>query len=753
MSPKKKSSSLFKRLPWKLFAKLAFAGLVVLAIYLIYLDSQLKQQFEAGIHWDLPAKVYARPRELFVGLPLRERDLVEELKFLGYRATQKPERPGDYARVGDSLWIYKRGFIFSDGPERESLLKVGFNDYGVSRITGPKNDDVSLARLEPLLIGRFYPAHNEDRILVKLKDVPQSLVDALISIEDRDFYEHHGISVKGIARAMWANLKAGSWSQGGSTLTQQLVKNYLLTSKRTLSRKFTEAWMAILLEFHYSKNEILQAYMNEIFLGQEGDRSINGFGLASQFYFDKPLEELNLPETALLAGIVQGPSYYDPRRNPQRAVERRNLVLKAMFDAGKISEPEMNDAMSAPLSVVSKPSLNLSKIPAFMDLIRRQLKEDYPPEVLSTEGLNIFTTLDPRIQRYAELAIENKLNQLEQSRKLKPKTLQAAAMVTSTTGGEVLALVGGRDTNLAGFNRAVDIRRPIGSLVKPAVYLTALEHPERYSLATILDDSPFSIKSGGKDWAPQNYDKIPRGPLALHKALTNSLNLATAKLGLELGIPKVTDTLKRLGVTVDVPQYPSLFLGAFELSPLEVSRMYLTLASGGFATPIQAIRVVTDKDNKPLKRFSLQVEQRFEPGPVFLVNTVLQEVVTSGTGVSLYKRMPYLNTAGKTGTTNDYRDAWFAGFTGDMLGVVWTGRDDNQSTGLTGATGALPIWIDMMEGIHPQPLQLVPPPDVIYERVDDKTGLKAPSFPLCRVTPVNLPFIVGHAPSNEASCF
>lgn len=753
MPPKKKSTGLLRRLPWKLFAKLMAAGLVVLVAYLIYLDAQLKKQFEKGIHWDVPAKVYARPLEIFQGLPLREQDLVQELKFLGYRATQRPERPGDYARVNGELWVYKRGFQFPDGNEGSSLMRIGFDGNGVGSLSGPKGQSLSLARLEPLLIGRFYPAHNEDRVLVKLADVPKSLINALLAIEDRDFYEHHGISIKGIARAMFANLRAGGLAQGGSTLTQQLVKNYLLTSERTLSRKFTEVWMAILLEMHYSKDEILQAYMNEIYLGQEGDRSIHGFGLAAQFYFDKPLEELSLPEVALLAGIVQGPSYYDPRRNPARAVERRNTVLRALFDEGKLSEPELNDALSAPLSVVSKPSLSLSKIPAFMDVIRRQLKEDYPPEVLSSEGLRLFTTLDPRIQRYAELAVENKLKQIEQGRKLKEGELEAAAIVTSTTGGEILALVGGRNTNLAGFNRAVDIRRPIGSLVKPAVYLTALEHPERYNLMTTIEDTPFSIKSGGKDWAPQNYDKIPRGPIPLHKALANSLNLSTAKLGLELGIPKVVDTLKRLGVTASIPEYPSLFLGAFELSPLEVSRMYLTLASGGFATPVQAIRTVTAADGKPLKRFPLEVEQRFEPGPVFLINTTLQEVVTSGTGTSLYKRMPYLNTAGKTGTTNDYRDAWFAGFTGDMLGVVWIGRDDNQSTGLTGATGALPIWIDMMSEIQPQPLHLVPPPDVTYIKVDSVSGLKAPSFPLCRGEAVNLPYIVGHGPAAEASCF
>lgn len=753
MSSKKKSVSLLRRLPWKLIAKLSLALLVALTAYLIYLDSQLKKQFEKGIHWDVPAKVYARPLELYQGLAVREKDLVEELKFLGYRATRKPERPGDYARVDGELWIYKRGFQFSDANEGASLMRIGFDGYGISRLTGPKDVAVSLARLEPLLIGRFYPAHNEDRVLVKLADVPTGLVDALLAIEDRDFYEHHGISLKGITRAFYANVVAGGLTQGGSTLTQQLVKNYLLSSERTLSRKFTEVWMAILLETHYTKDEILQAYMNEIYLGQEGDRSINGFGLASQFYFDKPLEQLDLPEVALLAGIVQGPSYYDPRRQPKRALERRNLVLQALFQEGKLSEPELNDALSSPLSVVAKPSLSLSKIPAFMDVIRRQLKEEYPPEVLSGEGLRLFTTLDPRIQRYAELAVSTKLKQIEQNRKLKEGELEAAAIVTSTTGGEILALVGGRNTNLAGFNRAVDIRRPIGSLVKPAVYLTALEQPNRYSLSTIIEDRPFSIKSGGKDWAPQNYDKVPRGSIALRKALANSLNLATAQLGLDLGIPKVVDTLKRLGVTAKVPEYPSLFLGAFDLSPLEVSRMYLTLASGGFTTPIQAIRTVTSADGKPLKRFPLEVEQRFEPGPVFLVNTALQEVVSAGTGTSLHKRMPYLNTAGKTGTTNDYRDAWFAGFTGDLLGVVWIGRDDNKSTGLTGATGALPIWIDMMAEIHPQPLNLVAPPDVSYIKVDAKTGLKSPSFPLCRGEPIDLPFIVGHGPSAEASCF
>ncbi|MBI2381445.1 MAG: penicillin-binding protein 1B [Gammaproteobacteria bacterium] len=747
MPPKKKASApaLWRRLPWKLFAKLAAALAVVLAIYLVYLDSQLQKQFEKGIHWDVPAKVYARPLELFAGVALREKDLVEELKFLGYRATAKPERPGEYARREGELWIWQRGFQFPEGKEGANLMRLAFNEHGIASITGPQGEPVSLARLEPLLIGRFYPAHNEDRVLVKLKEVPQGLVDSLLAIEDRDFYEHHGISPKGIARAFYANVVAGGLAQGGSTLTQQLVKNYLLSSERTLSRKFTEVWMALLLETHYSKDEILQAYMNEIYLGQEGDRAIHGFGLAAQFYYDKPLEELNLPELALLAGIVQGPSVYDPRRKPERAVERRNMVLRALFDEGKLSEPELNDALSTPLSVVAKPSLSLSKIPAFLDLIRRQLKEDYPPEVLSSEGLRIFTTLDPRVQRYAELAVATKLKQLEQNRKLKAGELEGAAIITSTTGGEVMALVSGRQANMAGFNRAVDIRRPIGSLVKPAVYLAALEMPQRYNLMTYLDDSPFQIMSGGKVWAPNNYDKIPRGAVPLRSALAHSLNLATAKLGLDLGIPKVVDTLQRLGVSREIPPYPSLFLGVLELSPLEVARMYLTFASGGFTTPVQSIRAVTDAEGKALKRFPLEVEQRFEPGPVYLLNTALQDVVSQGTATSLHKRLPELHAAGKTGTTDDYRDAWFAGFTGDLLGVVWVGRDDNKPTGLTGASGALPIWTDMMAEIHPQPLSLLAPPDVSLVPLDAE-GNKSQGV-ACRQGAGEVPFIVGHGPT------
>lgn len=727
-------------------------SLVVLASYVAYLDTQLKKQFEKGIHWDVPAKVYARPLELFVGLPLREQDVIEELKFLGYRSVKTLQRPGDYLRAGGELRLYRRGFTFPDGSEADSQLRLGFNGDGIASLREGDGQSLSLARLEPLLIGRFYPAHNEDRVLVKLSDVPPALIEALLAIEDQHFYEHHGFSVKGITRALWANLTGGK-TQGGSTLTQQLVKNYLLSSERTFSRKFTELWMAILLEIHYSKDEILQAYMNEVHLGQEGERAIHGFGLAAQFYFDKPLEALTLPEVALLAGMVQGPSYLNPRRHPERATTRRDLVLRAMVEQGRISEPEFNDAQSAALTVVSKASLSLSKVPAFMDLIRRQLKEEYPPEVLTSEGLRIFTTLDPRVQRHAELAVESRLKELEKARKLKANTLQAATIVTSTTSGEVLALVGGRDTNLAGFNRAVDIRRPIGSLVKPAVYLTALAQPEKYSLASILDDTPFTIQSGGKAWSPNNYDKQPRGPVPLHKALASSLNLSTAKLGLELGIPSVIETLKQLGVTVEVPPYPSLFLGAFEMSPLEVSRMYLTLASGGFTTPVQSIRAVTDAAGAPIKRFPLQVEQRFQPGPVFLTNTALQEVVTAGSGRSLNARLPNLNTAGKTGTTNDFRDAWFAGFTGDLLSVVWVGRDDNQSTGLTGATGALPVWISMMSDIQPQPLNLIAPADVSFVRIDSRSGLLAPSMPGCAGEQQSLPFINGYAPSVEAGCY
>jgi penicillin-binding protein 1B len=728
------------------------AGLLIgLASFLFYLDFEVRTQFE-GKRWDLPAHVYARPLELYQGAPVSADALAAELGRLGYRRVRDPGGAGTYSRRGDSFDIMSRPFVFWDGPQGALSFSVDIAGTRVQAVyRSADRKPLAMARLEPLLIGSISPRHHEDRSLVKLADVPPALMGALVAVEDHNFFEHHGVDPRGLVRALVANLRAGRTVQGGSTLTQQLVKNFYLTADRTLQRKAMEMVMAVLLELHYTKAEILEAYLNEIYLGQEGNRAIHGFGLASQFYFGRPLGELKLAEQALLVGIIKGPSYYNPRSHPQRALARRNLVLDEMLRRGLIDEQTARGAKAAALGVTARPAGSLGANAAYLDLVRRQLQRDYRDEDLQTEGLQVFTTLDPAVQAAAERAMSERLARVEQWRKLPAGTLEGAAVVVSPDSGEVLALVGGRERSYAGFNRALDARRPIGSLVKPAVYLTALAQPRRYTLITPLDDSPLTWReAGAKAWTPRNYDKQFHGQVPLHRALARSLNVATARLGLELGVRKVIATLHELGIERDLPPYASTLLGAVELSPLEVAQMYGTLASGGFRLPQRAIREVVSAAGKPLSRYGLEIRQAVDPAPTYLVTTALQEVVREGTARGLARLLPAsLEAAGKTGTTDDYRDSWFAGFTGNLLAVVWVGRDDNQPVGLSGAGGAMLVWGDIMRSLEPAPLVLAPPADVEQVWIDPGSGLRADAD--CPGA-IELPFIQGSAPLESAPC-
>jgi penicillin-binding protein 1B len=739
-----------KYLRLRTFVRAGVLLLAALAVYVLYLDVTIQTQFE-GKRWALPARVYASPLELYPGKKISAAQLSEELMALNYRHGNLNE-PGSYLRDRERIELITRPFAYWDGAQPALRMAVTFSG---KQITGIENLDTGqsppLARLDPLLIGGIYPAHNEDRVLVKLNEVPPALVRALITVEDRNFYEHHGVDPRGIARALWTNLRAADAVQGGSTLTQQLVKNFYLTSDRTLRRKATEAIMALLLDAHYLKDEILEAYVNEIYLGQDGNRAIHGFGLAAQYYFDRPLQQLSLSQAALLVGLVKGPSYYDPRRHPERAAARRNLVLAELAERNAIATSEYLSAKTAPLDVTVRAPMGTSPYPAFLGLVHRQLRSDYSDVDLRSEGLRIFTTLDPRTERAAEQALATRLTTLEKQRRIPAGVLEGAIVVTSTEHGEVLAMVGGRRTRYEGFNRALDAVRQIGSLIKPAVYLAALSRPSQYTLTTRLDDSPLVWKEPGiTEWAPQNYDKQFHGDVELRTALAESYNVSSARLGLALGLPAVIESAHQLGIERTLPPYGSTLLGTIGLTPFEVTQMYQTLASGGFLTPLRAIREVQTPDGVPLKRYSLSVAQAVDPGATYLTVTALQQVVQSGTATGLSAFLPAdLKIAGKTGTTDDLRDSWFAGFTGDKLAIVWVGRDDNQSTGLTGAAGALMVWGQMMATLDPEPLTPPMPESIELVRVDTKTGLRADSG--CSDT-VEIPYVRGSAPTEMAPC-
>ena len=739
----------FPRIRWK-YLRFALLALVLLAAgFTLYLDFRVRGEFE-GRRFSLPARIYARPLELHAGLRVTQASVVDELRKAGYRERPNESEPGWFVRGGDSLEISLRPFVFWDGPQPAQRVRVTFENGTAATLRDMAGKDLPLVRLEPLPIGGIYPANNEDRVLVRLSEVPKHLVDALLAMEDRSFYSHHGFDLRGIARAI-VSLVRGRGVQGGSTLTQQLVKNFFLTSERTVERKVTEIFMAVLLELHYDKNEILETYLNEIYLGQDRDRAIHGVGLASLHYFGKTVDHLTLAESALLVGMIKGPALYDPYRHPQRALERRNVVLRETKDQGYATLEQYTAARGTVLGLNAKPSTGTSPHPAFLDLVHRQLRRDYDEADLRSEGLRVFTTLDPRAQDAAERVLERRLAQYDKSKRFGGPGIEGAVVVTDSQTGEVQAVVGGRDVRFRGFNRALDAARPVGSLLKPAVYLTALAEPSRYTLVTTIDDGPFVWKSrGAPDWEPQNYDKTFHGAVQLRTALAQSYNAATARLGTDIGIERVLGTVKRLGVDRELKPYASTLLGAVELSPLEVAQMYQTIAAAGFRVPLRAIREVTTQDGRPLKRYQLAVEQVLPAEPTYLITAAMQGVVREGTAQALKHWLPPESAAaGKTGTTDEQRDAWFAGFTGDRLAVVWIGYDDNRASSLSGAGAALPLWGDLMAALGPEPLAPAKPDSIESVLIDPESGLRADM--LCSGA-LELPFVQGSAPTENAPC-
>lgn len=721
--------------------KLSLVAIVAIGGYMIYLDGIVQEKF-SGKRWTIPAKVYARPLELYVGQKLTQKDFLTELSALGYRQETALTGSGEYVSGKNTVDIYTRGFTFYDGQEPSLPLRVTFSGDFVAGLSQTNGQAYPVTRLEPVLLGGIYPAHTEDRILIQLKDAPPLLLETLTTIEDREFYNHFGIAPKSILRAVINNLRS-SKLEGASTLTQQLVKNFFLTNERSLKRKANEALMAILLEIHYDKDEILEAYLNEVYLGQDGQRAIHGFGLASQYYFGQPFNELKLHQVALLVAMVNGPSKFNPRRNPETALERRNWVLDKLVEQNVVSQEVSAQAKQQPLGVSKLGSMVNNNYPAFMDLIKRQLREDYEEKDLTEEGLSIFTSLDPVLQFKAEQSMQETYAQLKGRNGI--DKVEAAFVVTNPNTGEVLALLGGRDARYAGFNRALDTNRPIGSLVKPAIYLAALEQADRYTLTSFVQDTNFSVKNAdGSLWTPRNYDRKEHGTIYLYQGLARSYNISTARLGLEVGVPQVLNVLKRLGLKRNWPAYPAILLGSGDLAPVEVADVYQTIANGGFNTPLRSIRNVLTAKGEPLNRYSMKVEQRFDAGAIYLTQEAMRRTMIEGTGRSVYNRLSK-NTvlAGKTGTSNDSRDSWFAGFGQDLLAVAWMGRDDNASTSLTGATGALQLWSIFMQKAQPLSLNMTIPSNVEFAWIDSVSGQG--SMEGCAGA-VKMPYIKGSEP-------
>jgi penicillin-binding protein 1B len=749
MARKKLSAGMRKRLQ-RGVAVLALLVLLVAIVVVAVLDRRVTAQFE-GRRWTLPARVYAQPIDLYAGQQIPAQRFADELERLGYLAVADPDRPGTYRRRGSEVSVYVRDFRFADGPQAARALRLGFAGDVIASLEDTRGREVPVYRLDPLLIGSIFPIHGEDRIVVAPDEVPPLLPEALKAVEDRRFESHHGVNPLAILRALFVNVRAGQIEQGGSTLTQQLVKSYFLDSRRTLRRKAEEAVMAVILESRFEKADIMNAYINEIYLGQDGRRAVHGFGLASQFYFGKPLAELDLPEIALMVAVVRGPSYYDPRRHARRALERRNLVLRVLAEQGVVSAEDAERAAKRPIGVAEAGRKGGSFYPAFLDLVRRQLRRDYAESDLTEAGLTVFSTLDPLLQQKAEAALADELDRLDRSGRKDARGLEGVVVVTAPQTGEIAAVVGGRRAAFDGFNRALDARRPIGSLAKPLVYLAALESG-RYSPVSVLADEPVDLKlPNGDRWKPTNFDKELRGSVTLVRALTQSLNLPTVHLGLDVGLDKVASTFEELGLEERPAALPSMLLGATNLSPFEVAQMYNTLANGGFRSPLRAVRAVVDEAGQPLKAPELEVAQAVSAEAVYTLDRMLVEVMERGTGRPARNQLPAgLVVAGKTGTSNDYRDSWFAGFSGSHLVVAWVGHDDNRPTGLTGTTGGLAVWSRLMGSVVTSSFEPLLPEALEHRWVDYFTGLE--TSPYCDGAAVSLPFQVGALLEPDPDC-
>lgn len=698
-----------KRRSFKSFLlKVAFTGAVLTVFYGGYLDWQIRSKMDGQI-WRLPAEVYSRIESVKISDNLAFDEVIQILLDNEYRQTTMVAAPGDFKLEDDTIVVLRRAFPFPDKPEPQRVLRLRFVDNKLNRI----EDLVSVKaidefRLAPKLIAML-ESDNEDRLAIPLQNYPRLLIDALILTEDRRFYDHHGINPVGIIRALITNIRAGQTVQGGSTLTQQLVKNLFLSSERTITRKANEALMSLVLDWRYDKNRILETYLNEIYLGQNGDTQIHGFELASQFYFGRSIREISLDQIALLVGMVKGPSLYNPWRNPQNALERRNVVLKLMLEHKMIGDELYQLLSQRPLGVQQKGQIS-RKYPSFIQTLQADLRRELGEHKISSLlGARIFTTMDLKQQAQAENAVVNTVSQLQL--KTKNPYLEGAMIVADYRVGEIRAVVGGLQTQYAGFNRALMAKRQIGSLVKPSIYLTALSNPEQFRLNSPINNQPITINvKGSPPWQPRNYDKKYSGSVMLMDALARSLNIPTVNIGMKVGLSKVIDTQKAMGWdNVEIPKVPAMLLGAYTISPYDVTKLYQTIANQGGRIELTTVDTIADRQGNIIYQHDKTAKQVVPQEAAFQTLFAMQQTVERGTARSLQNDYADLRLAGKTGTTNDARDTWFVGIDGKNISTVWLGRDDNGETKLTGASGALQIYKDYLSHTYIEKLKLNKP--------------------------------------------
>jgi penicillin-binding protein 1B len=714
------------------------SGLVFGGWYIKHLQDIVTTKFE-GPKWIHPSKIYSDSHLLYVGINLRLDDLWDKLRRLGYHETRaSPRSQGEYRyqRTPGLLEIYLRDFTYPTESVKGFPVRLSLQGTVIGKIeNGTTGQEMFSLELEPELVTGLYERTWQERRVVKLADVPPLVVKAILAIEDERFYSHYGIDPVALLRAIWVNLRSGGVVQGGSTLTQQLMKNFFLSDERKFTRKAKEAIMALITERKYSKNEILENYLNEIYLGQKGSQGIFGVSEAAQFYFSKPLSDLTMGEVALLAGLIRAPNKLSPYRSVDAATKRRNVVLGKLVDDKIISRKQYDAALHEALSHRELVKVT-NDAPFYVDFLRRELAENYSNDVLTTEGLNIFTSLDLQLQRIAERSLAEGLKKLEETyanlrRKGDDDNLEGAIIVLRPQTGEIKAMVGGRSYQKSQFNRVFQAKRQPGSVFKPFVYLAALmsgaDGGKKFTPVTMLEDSPFTWSYDGQEWQPGNYNDEYFGTVTLRRALEKSLNSATARVARDVGIKRVADIAHRLGIQSSLPAVPALALGAAEVTPLEVAVAFSTLANNGVRTRPIAVKQVMDPRGQVLEKRDVRVEKVLSPQYAFMMNYLLKGVLDRGTA-DFARRWGFTRpAAGKTGTTNDYKDAWFVGYTPDLLAVVWVGFDNQSKLGLSGAQAALPIWTEFMKrATAGTPItDFVAPPGIKIVEIDPLSGQPA----------------------------
>jgi penicillin-binding protein 1B len=750
MTKKKRSIGVILKRLLKWMLPLAVLMVGGIFLYCWHLSSQIDQRF-SGRRWHIPSKVFSDTTLLYPGQQINRTLFIQKLRRLGYRQVDRnPRNKGELYTSASVVKLFLHDLTLLSRHREGVPVRIRFSENRIKSIAHLNTGEpMPILEIEPEEVMLFFGPDREQRRLISIDEVPQHVIDAVLAIEDSRFYQHKGLDPRGILRAIYTNLRHASIRQGGSTITQQLAKNYFLTPKRSFIRKLKELFMSLTIETMYEKNEILEIYLNEIYLGQKASVAVSGIGEASFFYFGKSVMDLSLNEAATIAGLIRGPNYYSPYIHKERCRKRRNMALNAMYEKGWISDEELKTVLPLPIETVGYEAYG--KIaPYFMDYLSHQLKLLYSPDDLSSLGLSIYTTLDTQVQMAAEKALKRGLERLEKSnpalyRKDPKKRLQGALVVMQPKTGYILAMVGGRDYSLTQFNRITQARRQPGSAFKPFVYLSGLDE---LTPASMLSNEPITYEVDGKEWRPHNYTAMVVKHVSMRQALAKSINIATVYLAMKVGLDKIVSTAKQFEFSTPLKPYPSIALGSSEVIPLELSRAYCVFAADGVLPYPLSLKEVLDENGEILEQRHMSIRQVITPAKAFIMSSLLRSVVETGTARSMRAMGISFPVGGKTGTTNDYRDAWFVGYTPDILALIWVGFDNNDSISASGAGAALPIWANLMNAL-PQYVSgdwFKMPPGVVQDTVCSESGQLALKNRCPQ--PVEEYFLAGHVPSD-----